>query len=307
MTDSVKVWRRRAVAGMLAHLARCRHGATVPPKCFIFLLLCVPSLQASEDWRYLDNGQIRIGVNLRAGACIGWFSESGSQDNLLNAYDVGRYLQQSYYGDEDGSQWNGKPWRYNPVQGGSWQNTPAEVLAWKADAASLYAKTRPRHWATGAFTPECVMEEWLRLDGKLARLKFKVNWHGDKEHKPRHQELPALFVTPKLDTLVYVNAEQKLTRRHPGFPNEYGKIGEPWCAWVDSNDRGIGLFIPHTQELTCYRVRAGNAGDCSYLAPIQTFALKPGLMFEYEVVLTLGGINEMRQVFEKRTPQDAKQ
>jgi hypothetical protein len=90
-------------------------------------------VQAAENWHYLDNGKVRLGVNLNAGACIGWFSKSGSQDNLLNAYDVGRYVQQSYYGDEDGSDWNGKPWRYNPVQGGSWKNVPAEVMETKSD------------------------------------------------------------------------------------------------------------------------------------------------------------------------------
>lgn len=270
------------------------------PKCFIhaFLLVVVP-VQAAERWTYLDNGQVRLGVNLDAGACIGWFSISGSPDNLLNAYDVGRYVQQSYYGDEDGSDWNGKPWRYNPVQGGSWKNAPAEVVETKADATSFYAKTKPRHWATGAFTTECVMEEWLRLDGGLARLKFKMTYTGTQEHKPRHQELPALFVTPKLDTLVFVDAEKKLTRQQPGFPNEYFKAGEPWCAWIDQNGHGIGLFMPHTTQITCYRVRNGNQGDCSYLAPIQTFALKPGLVFEYEVVLTIGGLEELRAVFAK--------
>lgn len=32
------------------------------------------------------------------------------------SYDCGRYIQQSYYGKEDGSNWNGTPWRWNPVQ-----------------------------------------------------------------------------------------------------------------------------------------------------------------------------------------------
>lgn len=270
------------------------------PNCFIytFLLLVVP-VQAAENWHYLDNGEVRLGVNLNAGACIGWLSRSGSQDNLLNAYDVGRYVQQSYYGDEDGSDWNGKPWRYNPVQGGSWKNESAEVVETKSDTTSFYAKTQPRHWATGAFTPECVMEEWLRLDGGLARLKFKMTYTGTQNHEARHQELPALFVMPKLDTLVFVNAEKKLTRQQPGFPNEYFKVSAPWCAWVDSNDHGIGLLMPHTSQITCYRVRNGNQGDCSYLAPIQTFALKPGLVFEYEVVLMIGSLEEIRAAFDK--------
>ncbi|MDB6006024.1 MAG: hypothetical protein JWR15_3011 [Prosthecobacter sp.] len=267
----------------------------------IALVLCLSGIHAGaeEKWLYLDNGHVRLGVNLNAGACIGWFSASRSSDNLLNAYDVGRYVQQSYYGDEDGSDWNGKPWRYNPVQGGSWKNVPAEVVETKSDATSFYAKTKSRHWATGAFTPECVMEEWLRLDGGLARLKFKMCYTGEKEHKARHQELPALFVTPKLDTLVFMNAEKQLTRMQPGFPNEYIRVSEPWCAWVDAGDNGLGLYMLHTTQATCYRVRNGNKGDCSYLAPIQTFALKPGLVFEYEVVLTLGSLERMQAVFAK--------
>lgn len=277
------------------------------PNCFIAaLMLCLP-LHAADEWRYLDNGEVRLGVNLSAGACIGWFSKSGSSDNLLNAYDVGRYVQQSYYGDKDGSDWDGKPWRYNPVQGGSWKNAPAEVLESKSDATSLYAKTKPRHWATGALTPECVMEQWLRLDGKLAHMKFKMTWNGSQEHKPHHQELPALFVMPKLDTLLFVSAEKQLTRKQPGFPNEYLKVGEPWCAWVDQNDHGIGLFMPHTTDVTCYRVRNGNKGDCSYLAPIKTMALTPDFVFEYEIAITIGSLEEMRTIFAKLWPQkDAK-
>ncbi len=294
---------------MLAHLARCREAASAGLQLhpmssnrfirFLTLLLLPLTGMAAEHWVFLDNGHVRLGVNLSAGACLGWFSHSHSSDNVLNAYDVGRYVQQSYYGGKDGSDWNGKPWRYNPVQGGSWKNEPAEVLDSKADANSFYAKIKPRHWATGAFTPECVMEEWLRLDGGLARLKFKMTYTGEKEHPPTHQELPALFVTPKLDMLVFMDAEKKLTRKQPGFPNETIRVSEPWCAWVGKNDGGLGLFMPHTDQATCYRVREGNQADCSYIAPIQTFALKPGLVFEYEVVLALGSVEQIRAVFAK--------
>ena len=55
-------------------------------------------------------------VNMDAGGSIGWFSHSHTSANLLNAFDHGRYVQQSYYGDPDGSAWNDKPWRYNPLR-----------------------------------------------------------------------------------------------------------------------------------------------------------------------------------------------
>lgn len=264
--------------------------------CFFLL----PALtHAAERWTYLDNGHVRLGVNLSAGACVGWFSHSHSSDNLLNAYDVGRYLQQSYYGDKDGSDWNGKPWRYNPVQGGSWKNEPAVVLESREEKNELYAKVQPRHWATGELLKEVVMEQWLRLDGGLARLKFKMTYSGEKEHKPYHQELPALFVKPALDTLTFVSTDGHLTRKRPGFPNEMIRYSEPWLAWVNKDDSGLGIYCPHTQEATTYRVREGNKGDVSYAAPLQTFALKPGLVFEYEVVLAIGTVEQIRSVFGK--------
>jgi hypothetical protein len=147
------------------------------------------------------------------------------------------------------------------------------------------------------------MEQWLRLDQGLARMKFRMTYRGTQAHKPRHQELPALFVSPKLDTLIFASADGALARKQPAFPNELVRFSEPWVAWVDARDSGVGLWCPHTQEATCYRVRHDNAGDCSYIAPVQTFALKPGLVFEYDTALMLGHINAIRATFAKLSSQ----
>jgi len=63
------------------------------------------------DWAYLDNGIIRLGVKKTSGACIGYLSASRSDRNLLNHFDQGRFIQQSYYGKKDDSLWVKKPWR----------------------------------------------------------------------------------------------------------------------------------------------------------------------------------------------------
>ena len=270
-------------------------------------LLAAGLAPGAEGWVYLENQHLKLGVNEKAGAVIGWFSTAEEGRNWLNTYDVGRYVQQSFYGDSDGSDWNGTPWRYNPVQGGSWRNEPAELLESKQEGGVYYAKTRPRHWATGAWLPEVTMEQWLRLEGKLAVLKFRLSYQGEQTHQARHQELPAMFVDAALGTLVYCGADQKawtgaaLTRLEPGFPNEYAEVSEPWAAWVDAQDRGLGILFPGTRSLTCYRVRQGQGkADCSYLAPIRTLALSPGLVVEYEVVLALGEVADLRQRFTER-------
>ena len=139
------------------------------------------------------------------------------------------------------------------------------------------------------------MEQWLHLEGSIARLRFRVTYSGERSHAPRHQELPALFVQPQLDTLVCATAAGALERHQPGFPNQRVPVTGGWLAWVDAKDQGIGLWCPHVKEATCYRVRNGNQGDCSYAAPLQTFALTPGLKFEYETALVIGSLGEIQE------------
>lgn len=270
--------------------------------------LAVAIAAAQEtSWTYLDNGIIRLGVNRAAGGAIGWFSESGDgAENLLNHYDEGRYVQQSWYGDPDGSDWNGKPWVWNPVQGGGWRGEKAETLDWKIDSpASLRVKTRPRHWATGQAVDEVVMEEWVTLEDRVARIRFRMTYSGTKAHAPRHQELPAVFVIDRLDTLVHYDSDRpwtggELARSIPGWPNERRRIAENWAAYVDpKTDRGIGVYVPVAEEITCYRFgKTGQKGACSYFAPVKTMAIKPGFAFEYEVYLTIGTVAEMRARFD---------
>src|SRR5687768_14915640 len=111
--------------------------------------------KTGDDWETIDNGQLRIGVLRSSGAAIGFLAKSGSSRNLLNHFDRGRLVQQSFYGDGDGSDWNGKPWRYNPVQGGDWRGTGSRVTTFRRDGGRIHAVTVPRHWATGVELPEC--------------------------------------------------------------------------------------------------------------------------------------------------------
>ncbi|RYZ98611.1 MAG: hypothetical protein EOP47_18930 [Sphingobacteriaceae bacterium] len=72
---------------------------------------------------------------------MGWFSHSHSSDNLLNAYDAGRYLQQSYYGDQDGKEsyanfmtmFTGSDWKVN--RSAEW----VEIKSTKGKPVFIYA------------------------------------------------------------------------------------------------------------------------------------------------------------------------
>jgi hypothetical protein len=275
-----------------------------------FLVLAVASLPLlaaqppADDWIYLDNDQVRLGVMKSSGAAIAYFAESASQKNLLNHFDRGRLVQQSYYGDKDGSLWNTKPWRWNPVQGGDWKGKGARVLEIRQDRTTLYAKTLPRHWASGEELPEVTMEQWITLAGKVAHVRYKMTYTGQKSHPKTHQEIPAFFVEPELGTLVLYDGDKPWTgapvkRLQPGWPNEGHKITENWAAYVDDEDHGVGAYVPAAKEITCYRYRGGGGSDCSYFAPLATLAITPGFVFEYDLYMTVGSNDEIRQAFRR--------
>jgi len=263
------------------------------------------SLAAGTNaWAFIDNGQVRLGVKQNHGAGIGWFSASGSKRNLINDWDAGRLVQQSYYGEPDGSLWSKKPWRWNPVQGGDWRGHGATVLELRVETNSLYAKTLPKHWASGEDLPDVVMEEWISLTGKVAHVRFKMTYNGTVAHPNTGHEIPAFFAQPDLDTLVLYDGKKPwsdapVSRSQPGWPNEGRQMAEHWAAYVGEDDFGVGAYVPVAKHLTCYRF--GDAkksrGACSYFAPLINFAITPGKVFEYDVYLTLGKSGEIRDAF----------
>lgn len=263
-----------------------------------------PGMNAAK-WVYLDNGQIKLGVKESSGAGIAYLSVSGSDRNLLNHFDHGRLVQQSYYGQKDGTIWAGKPWRWNPVQGGDYKHGASKVLELKSDKTTLYAKSMGRHWSGCVDLPEVTFEEWITLTGKVAHVRYRMTYTGTNSHPKTHQEVPAVFVEPDLPTLVTYTGDKPwtgdtLNMSQPGWPNESRNITENWAAYVDKDNFGIGAYVPIASRITCYRFSAGHTskqGACSYFAPIIELAITPGTVFEYDLYLTLGKPEEMRKTF----------
>lgn len=261
-------------------------------------LIAVSSHAAQPDWVYLQNEHLKAGVRRDAGACLGFLATKDGK-NVLNSYDHGRFVQQSYYGKPDGSFWVKQPWRYNPVQGGDYKGNPATVLELKEEARQfgtrLYSKTKPKHWATGADIPEMEMEQWLELKGAVLHLRVRMKYSGTETHPAAHQEIPAVFVEPEFSTLL-LNDGKELRRWKPGWPNEHVKLPEHWAAWLNEAGYGIGVLVPAATEATCYRFgKPGDKSACSYIAPLTTFAIEPGKVFEYEAWLTLGTEAEIKE------------
>jgi hypothetical protein len=261
---------------------------------------------ADDDWRFIDNGKIKLGVKKSSGAAIGWLSLSGTESNLVNHFDRGRLIQQSYYGKNDGSIWDKQPWRWNPVQGGHYQGSGAPVLELKVEGTKLFSRSHPVHWATGDTLTDCLMEQTIELQNQVAKIHFRFQYLGKDEHPEQDQEIPAVFLEPQFKNLVLYSGSKPwsndiLERSLPQWPNEARTLTEHWAAYVDNNDFGMGAYVPIAQSLTCYRYGDGKRelGACSYFAPLVRFAIKPNFVFEYDVYLTIGKLHDIRQEFVK--------
>lgn len=263
---------------------------------------------APPTWEYLDNDVVRIGVDKSRGAAIGYFALSKDKRNLLNHHDEGRFIQQSYYGDADGSKWGNKPWVYNPVQGGSYKGEDAKTLEFRKTSKELFAKVEPLHWANANRCPEAIMKEQITLDGPIAKIRMRLDYTGKSHTRKAHQEMPAMFVDYALPHLMF-ERDGKLIKHAPIM---LGKNLQPenisytggWLAFVDDNNFGIGIHTPGTKDAVTYRHKGnGSTGPdgsaCSYVAPIRTLQLVQGTVVDYEFFLTIGTLYEIRARFAK--------
>jgi hypothetical protein len=263
----------------------------------------------------LDNGIISVGVDEKRGACIGYLALSSNKKNLLNHYDEGRFVQQSYYGKSDGSDWNGKPWVYNPVQGGSWDLKPSKIVEMNLnnDGSSLYTKTIPRHWASTNLCYDALMEQTISLEGHLVKVDFRFTYLGPDQGKSRHQEMPAVFVDGELSTFVYEKngrlqkvSDVEILDEGKGNKDglRYGVSSSHWFLWLNQDDHGVGIYTPGTEDFKVYRAlgdgKTGPYGSaCSYVAPLRTFSLKRGLTLEYTAYMTIGTLDEITERFDQ--------
>lgn len=253
----------------------------------------------------LQNEQICIGMLPASGGAIGFVAPNQDAPNRLNRYDRGRYLQQSYYGDEDGSKWNDAPWRYNPVQGGDWRGGTPRLVEWHASDREIRCTSDAIHWASGKPLPEFRLSQTVHLEESLVVGHMAMEYLGEVSHAARHQEIPALFIDSYWHELLLAGAgqawsKQELRSVYPGARNEYHELHEPWVAYRAPDGDAIGLMVPMAKQMTCYRVDAPGKAACSYVAPITTFALSPGLKFEYDWFLAMGTIESIRDRFFQR-------
>ena len=265
-----------------------------------------------------DNGKITVKFDLTRGGAISWVSFSGSERNLVNIADEGRYIQQSYYAGKsldrksEGQSAHWSPWPWNPIQVGDAFGNRAKILDYKEDKDSLYVKCIPMQWDMNNRAAEAEMEQWTFLDGNVLRIRNRLTCHrtdtiyGDSIS--RDQELPAVYPISALKNLYTYRGNQSFTNApvkqlevvnlSSGFWGRYADISEHWMAFTDDTNLGMAVYNPRCRKfLAGMSGKAGGEshdGSTSYIAPVKKETLYKNSVYEYEYYIIIGSLKDIR-------------
>ncbi len=279
---------------------------------------------------YLENSRYRIGIQLLWGGGICSVRDKlmpvsdsfDSVTNLINHFDTGRLIQQSYYGTRGNDEYTsgefmGNRWSYNPVQGGDKMNNHSRLIDIRTSDDSIFIKSQPQDWSLDGMITPSYMENTYTLTDSFIRVDNRFTDFSGWEHPISSQELPAFYTISWLDTFVMYEGSRPWTGGEltylpdlPFWPTD--KIcrrviresnSEIWSAWINSDEKwGIGLFVPETDIIFTGRYEFNGTKDplaspTNYTAPLCSIRLVSHKPLEYSYLIASGSIDEIRQVF----------
>jgi hypothetical protein len=267
----------------------------------------------------LDDGTINVGVDTSYGGAITYLSQSGSTTNLVNNYDHGRQVQQSYYSGPKNFALRGatqsphyNPWPWNPVQAGDAFGYPSAVLAYSNTNGTIHIQTRPLQWSLKNYPINCIVEEWLHLDGPAVRVHCKLtNRRLDHtQYRALRQELPATYGVGTLNRIFSYTGTapftgDALTQKSATWPAYDWRATENWSAFVNSSNFGVGIHHPDAIIMaggySCKEGCWGSAGtggpsdyNLAYIGPVHKEVLDYNIVYEYDFNLIVGTLTDIR-------------
>ena len=273
----------------------------------------------------IENDRYVLGIKVSMGGAISQLEDKKSPrddiENLLNNHDTGRLIQQSYYGvashpEYENGRYMGNVWPYNPVQGGDLYNHRSKIVAISRAENSVTVVSRPLDWGKKDSLTYAYYTNTYTLQGDLIRVDNTVIDFSGFPNPVTTQELPAFYTISALKNFVYYSGGKSWTGDSLTYKTDLGFWGtdpacslglspdntEIWCAWVDENDYGVGLFTPNVEWLKAGRYQYNGsthskADATNYVAPVSNLALIPYKPICYSYLIGAGTVDELRAAF----------
>jgi hypothetical protein len=271
----------------------------------------------AERLSVLDNGILRIGMDLNRGGAVTLLEARDHPGNLINSYDYGRQIQMSVYagpvpftpnGKQPRPEWRGLGW--NPIQTGDCNGRPSQVVESRNDGAELYLRLIPMQWPLDNEPGDCSFETWTRLEGACVHMRFRVTNHrADRGWYPaRTQELPAVYTIAALHRLFSYTGEhpfsgEALSELHNDWTRPWPwtrwLATEGWSALVGDDDWGIGVVRDEGCAFNGGLYGAAGSRDVhgvptGYLAPVEVETLDHDIVYDHGCTLVVGQLAAIR-------------
>lgn len=303
-----------------------------------------------ENDVFIESNGYKIGVNLEWGGALSYLEDTDSDVqavrkdgrifvdsnaserysvrsvndnvNLINRFDPGRLVQQSYYGtaNYECGEFMGNRWRYNPVQGGNQFGECSKIVDLICDENSIYIKCRPLDWAKSAedITPS-YMEATYTVSKGLVNVSCRFVDYSGYDSAYTSQEMPAFYCIEPFNRFVYYSGDKPWTGDESlsyenklifwpdaGYP--HFSSTENWAAFIGEFDDsfGIGLYVPNKASFLAGVFDRENTTEkdpsvdssTSYIAAVEWHTFESYSPMEYSFYLSTGTTAEMRSSFE---------
>jgi hypothetical protein len=277
---------------------------------------------------YIDNGVVKLGIDLTRGGSIGFFGPSGSDTNLVNCHDMGREIQMSFYsgpafynpGNKCNKLFRNQPWPWNPIGAGDVKGNHGTINTWGVNEASAHVVTTPLQWACDNVPCECEFEQSITLGGPAntgARIDATLHNHRSDTtiYPPRSQELPAVYsngpfyrlMTSQGGKIVELQTGFDNSKPFPWIPGAF-TADENWAALVNEDGFGMGVVsFETTSFIGGFSGKKGRGGPhdppTGYIAPVKSVALPPQGSYQFTFWLVLGDVNTIRAYAQQVRPK----
>jgi hypothetical protein len=262
-------------------------------------ILAFASPAGATTMSYLDDGVVKVGVDLDRGGLIVYLAPSGAapSTNVVDATTLGDGIQPWFraggapYGNP-APPYETNPW--NPSVGGDAYGHPSWLQAYASsnDGTTIHTSTLPNQWALNNDSCDCRIEQWLTLDGAAVRLRVQLTYYGSRDALAPallEQQLPALHLASTLDRVVTYDGDAPFST---GALSEYSAGGhgsvtssESWAALVGAGGSGVGVIHPGVTRFDFAR---------GFLAPIAIANIGHGSTYEDESTIVLGTAAQVR-------------
>ena len=288
----------------------------------------------------LENDLYSVGVDLAQGGAIShimsnlfgtaenhdagkiaFFKESSGKErsNLVNIFDKGRLIQQSYYGIDRSpypvGSFFGNVWRFNPVQSGDKYGNGSKIVWYEKLENRIYVKVRPLDWGKSGFLTDTYMENVYSFEDGCIKVENRFVDFSMFDHSvsgEAAQERPAFYPIAPLDRFIVFSDGGETCYPDLKFWGEPDTdlsqriaVPEGMSAWVNAEGFGLGLFTPASRIHLAGRYKAGEPYRCaaalsdpvSYSAAIETVTLQSLKPYGYIYYIAAGKSEEIYRNF----------